>query len=150
MGAEELWVLGDSLLSPTFCNDVMYLIFDIYGYGSSWLNAESADTAYDQTPKASALRKFVGDLMNAHGPLCPRAIEDEKERTKDGGYERDWYAVIERGGELVLQMAKVRGFKDDEFIKRGGNPYNIWGKEQYILYIELSPVEGFVQSKMGS
>ncbi|KAH9222775.1 hypothetical protein DL95DRAFT_401789 [Leptodontidium sp. 2 PMI_412] len=147
--AEELWALGDRLLSPLFMNEVMRLIFAIYGRHEHWLCARGADHAFNETAPGSKLRKFVCDYIDYHGPLCPQAIRDDD--NEDGLYERDWRALIEKGGELVSYMALGNGakYKPVDWPQDGFYPTLTNLKQgEYMLDVKTRDIEDFILGKM--
>ena len=148
--ATELWVLGDRLGSPKFTNEVMYLMYSTYNLQERWLSAQSADIAFKQIVPGSQLRKFVKAYVDAHGPLCTRAVETEVKDYENEAYERDWHALIEAGGELVLHLTIGNGFRGQSYELYGGQPYLIKHQTDYLVNDGFKEVKTFIQEKLRS
>ncbi|PVH87034.1 hypothetical protein DL98DRAFT_582348 [Cadophora sp. DSE1049] len=99
---EELWALGDRLRSPKFSNAVMYLMFNDYSHGDTFLSTKSVEIAFSKTAESSQLQNFLIEVINSQGPLCKTVLRCEIASP----YVRDWQRFIQGGGELVLQIVQ--------------------------------------------
>ncbi|KAL5326787.1 hypothetical protein ACEPPN_004476 [Leptodophora sp. 'Broadleaf-Isolate-01'] len=149
-----LWVLGDKLRSPKFCNEVMCFIIGMYGNsskdGGRWLSARSMDFIYEKATETSSLMLFARHLLRAGGPLCPRAIRDETKFTKDGAYEKDWRELIKRGGDLVLLIAFETSFFQDglcEFLDDKEAPWTLANHKKYMLPTTSTTAKVYLMEK---
>ncbi|KAK0129626.1 hypothetical protein ONS96_000190 [Cadophora gregata f. sp. sojae] len=160
--AEELWMLGDRLRSPEFANEAMYFMMDMYGAssveGGRWLSPASLELAFSGTMDGSKLQLFARDLMKTHGPLCPRAVDEEACFDSSKAYEKDWHEFINKGGELAVIMATEVGFFHDymEFESDAQSepakaaPYEAPNHVKYMLTVTSRALEEFVQGKKRS
>lgn len=150
LNAVQLWVLGDRLRIPFLCNDVMYLLFNIYGShvmnGGQWLSASTVEYVYAQTHEHSLLRLFVRDVLRGEGPLCDRALESHADNERER-YIADWNELIYAGGDLVVDVATVSSFKADhgsEDVSEDA-PYLYQNHHKYLMDTKgTRPVEDFV------
>lgn len=54
--AAQLWILGDHLLTPRYCNDAIHVICYLMGHT---LCADMTDSVYNSTVPGSALRRYL-------------------------------------------------------------------------------------------
>ncbi|KAL2074397.1 hypothetical protein VTL71DRAFT_8175 [Oculimacula yallundae] len=149
---EELWALGERLRSPKFMDEVMHLIFAVYGRYERWLSARGAEVACDQTMPESKLRKYVFRNVSLHGPLCKAAIKDEFSFKKEGIFERGWLTSIKGGGELVSHMALGRGARKPRAEAENGIQlcFGPDMQDKYLVGVVSVKVEDFIQGKLGA
>ena len=57
------------------------------------------------------------------------------------------HALIEAGGELVLQLAIGNGFRGQCYELEGGQPYLLYAQFEYLVDVPLRDVEAFIQDK---
>lgn len=150
----NLWVLGDRLGSPLFCNDAMYLFMNTYGStlseGGQWLSAKTVDYVYSQTSENSALRCATRDVLRGEGPLCDRALAAHP---NDDHYETEWSSLIFRGGAIVFDVATVSSFSNDNSIAKDGSglyypeaPYLWVNQHKYLMDTKTTrPIEDFIK-----
>jgi hypothetical protein len=71
---EYLWILGDRLKIPKFCNAVMTLLFGIWGCspeeGGHWISAPTTDFFYRHTNKDITLQCFINHIIESDGYLA--------------------------------------------------------------------------------
>lgn len=150
LNAVNLWVLGDRLRLPSFCNEVMFLMMHTYGSpvedGGQWLSANTVEYVYAQTSHGSLLRKFVTDVICGEGPLCDRAVVEYEEGDLES-YLDNWHRLIYTGGDLVVDVATVSSFSADKgsFGNDPDAPYRWANHHKYMMDTKgIRPVEDFV------
>lgn len=143
--AEKLWVLGDKLRSPAFCNDVMYLLFNTYGAcprskNGQWISAATAQFVYENTLETSALRCFISDLIKSDGPFCKLAIKTQSDFE---AFKMDWTRLLCQGGPIVLDITLQGSFcNHNDYVN---SAYHFGNQHKYLVLVDSSrSVEGFV------
>ena len=120
----ELWVLGDRLVAPKFCNDVMMTILTDFDMNGPLISAAAARFVYDSTAKGSKLRLLLRDTIASGGPFATVSEYDEEEQNK-------WEELIEEGGELVSSICRAGGFSN-----KAEESMQPWSKENPLKYLK--------------
>ena len=68
-----------------------------------------AENVYSLTNANSKLRLFVKALIARRGPLSLRSLAANTREFKE-----EWNSLIERGGEIVLDIARISSFSNDD------------------------------------
>lgn len=150
-GLMQEWVLADRLRAPSYANEIMHLLFTLYGAEDvRYMKVEEARYVYDHTHEQSKLRTFVRELINTHGALSDEGLEFEKIRegrneaalTK---YESDWRALIHSGGDLVLDITAASSFCE---AKEGGHSPRIYqNHEKFLGAVSTRLVNVFLEGR---
>ncbi|KAG9248772.1 hypothetical protein BJ878DRAFT_286807 [Calycina marina] len=134
----KLWVLGNRLISPLFCNEVMHTLFT--KHYQIRLTAEEVDYVVENTAEESKLRKYVKTLILTDGPL--RGCKEENPRTAEF---RDWLRLIEAGGPFIANIAAFHSFsKEGDFPDR---PYFNGEHEHYLEPATARPMNDILAGR---
>ena len=131
----ELWLLGDRLRSPHFCNEVMHKLFG--KFVDEMMYAEDYQMMFARTSPESKLRQFCRDMILAEGPLA----DDLSDERRAG-----WEELVKQGGELVVEVA-LRGSFFQE-LKYENAPYYWKFHHRYLEPITTRPIEDFIAGRL--
>lgn len=93
----RLWVLGNKILAPNFCNEAMHAIYKFsYAYVT---RASHAEYVYARAVENSKLRKYIIDVIAHEGDA------------KDSDRGSDWVVLLAKGGDLAVDMVIAGAFK---------------------------------------
>lgn len=134
-----LWVFGDKVLSPRFCNYIMLHLFSYYGHGGgNALRAHDAIYVMERTTLKSKLREFIMETSHDRSPFNKRD-EDLKD------HQRDWEKAVKNGGDIMVEFAKSGTFltKDDCdcLCMSCETKTPAWHSENHHMYLIAEPAE---------
>jgi len=99
---EKLWIFGDKIGARTFVQCITDML--LCKYRKARIPVEAVGYVYNHTLPESTLRKILIGSVTAEGPLHPRFMKQDPQRTKE------WQALILGGGQFVLDVVMKGGF----------------------------------------
>lgn len=118
----RLWALGDKIMAPRFCNELMQGIFFFSNHHV--MRAPYAEYIYALTGENSKLREYVIAVIVHEG--------DAKNSARDS----DWMVLLAKGGDLAVDMVLAGAFTYGCEACEAQDQKSPWGAKIRSKYLE--------------
>jgi hypothetical protein len=92
---EELWILGDKLVAPKFCNAAMLQLMQENYWEYRNRDADQADYIWNQLPRVTKLHEYLTELVFKGGPWD--TIDEARYADNLTLFEERWLELLRQG-----------------------------------------------------
>jgi hypothetical protein len=89
---EELWLLGDKLIAPRFCNDALAALMQENYWEYQNRDPAQADNIWTQVPRVTNLHRYITELILKGGPYD--TIENSRYVDNLTSFEERWMELM--------------------------------------------------------